>query len=154
VQAGLEARVTPGCTPGRAGKPPFFVLCSKVLTGVAPRHDGSAARVSLWCTPGRAGKPPGCLLCFRVLSRVTLGQARAAAEVTPGCTPSREGKPPGFVLYSRVLAGATPSQAGVVVGATWYVSNVSIIFDAPCLFLHYLLSISLHSVPFLCMFRN
>jgi hypothetical protein len=33
----------------------------------------------------------------------------------------------------------------------WYVSNVSIIFDAPCLFLHHLLSVSLHFVAFLCI---
>jgi hypothetical protein len=38
--------------------------------------------------------------------------------------------------------------------AQWYVSNVSIIFDAPCLFLHHLLSVSLHFVAFLCIFRN
>jgi hypothetical protein len=36
----------------------------------------------------------------------------------------------------------------------WYVSNVSIIFDAPCLFLHHLLNVSLHFVAFLCIFRN
>jgi hypothetical protein len=38
--------------------------------------------------------------------------------------------------------------------AHWYVSNVSIIFDDPCLFLHHLLSILLHFVVFLCIFRN
>jgi hypothetical protein len=36
----------------------------------------------------------------------------------------------------------------------WYVSNVSIIFDAPCLFLHHLPIVSLHLVAFLCIFRN
>jgi hypothetical protein len=36
----------------------------------------------------------------------------------------------------------------------WYVSNVSIIFDAPCLFLHHLACVSLHFVAFLCDFRN
>jgi hypothetical protein len=36
----------------------------------------------------------------------------------------------------------------------WYVSNVSIIFDAPCLFLHHLPCVSLHFVAFLCDFRN
>jgi hypothetical protein len=36
----------------------------------------------------------------------------------------------------------------------WYVSNVSIIFDALCLFLHHLLSVLLHFVAFLCIFRN
>jgi hypothetical protein len=35
-----------------------------------------------------------------------------------------------------------------------YVSNVSIIFDAPCLFLHYLFSVSLHFMAFLCIFWN
>jgi hypothetical protein len=38
--------------------------------------------------------------------------------------------------------------------SSWYVSNVSIIFDAPCFFLHHLLSVSLHFVAFLCIFRN
>jgi hypothetical protein len=36
----------------------------------------------------------------------------------------------------------------------WYVSNISIIFDAPCLFLYHLLSVLLHFVAFLCIFRN
>jgi hypothetical protein len=36
----------------------------------------------------------------------------------------------------------------------WYVSNVSIIFDAPCLFLHHLLSVLLHFMALLCIFRN
>jgi hypothetical protein len=35
-----------------------------------------------------------------------------------------------------------------------YVSNVSIIFDAPCLFLHHLPNVSLHFVALLCIFRN
>jgi hypothetical protein len=39
-------------------------------------------------------------------------------------------------------------------GASWYVSNVSIIFDAPCLFLHHLPIVSLHLVAFLYIFRN
>jgi hypothetical protein len=39
-------------------------------------------------------------------------------------------------------------------GSAWYISNVSLIFDAPCLFLHHLLSVLLHFVAFLCIFRN
>jgi hypothetical protein len=39
-------------------------------------------------------------------------------------------------------------------GGNWYVSNVSIIFYALCLFLHHLLSVSLHFVALLCIFRN
>jgi hypothetical protein len=35
-----------------------------------------------------------------------------------------------------------------------YVSNVSIIFDAPCLFLHHLPIVSLHFVALLCIFQN
>jgi hypothetical protein len=38
--------------------------------------------------------------------------------------------------------------------STWYVSNVSIIFYAPCLFLHHLPDVSLHFVTLLCIFRN
>jgi hypothetical protein len=48
----------------------------------------------------------------------------------------------------------TRGRAGVKLGDAWYVSNVSIIFDAPCLFFHHLLSILLHFVVFLCIFRN
>jgi hypothetical protein len=48
----------------------------------------------------------------------------------------------------------TRGQAGVKLGDAWYVSNVSIIFDAPCLFLHHLLWVLLHFVAFLCIFRN
>jgi hypothetical protein len=36
----------------------------------------------------------------------------------------------------------------------WYVSNVSIIFDAPCLFIHHLLCVLLHFMAFLCIFWN
>jgi hypothetical protein len=35
-----------------------------------------------------------------------------------------------------------------------YVSNVSIIFDAPCLFMHHLPCVLLHFVAFLCIFQN
>jgi hypothetical protein len=38
--------------------------------------------------------------------------------------------------------------------AQWYVSNVSIIFYAPCLFIYYLLCVLLHFMVFLCIFRN
>jgi hypothetical protein len=38
--------------------------------------------------------------------------------------------------------------------AVWYVSNVSIIFYTPCLFLHHLPTVSLHFVALLCIFRN
>jgi hypothetical protein len=36
----------------------------------------------------------------------------------------------------------------------WYVSNVSIIFDAPCLFLYHLPNVLLHFVALLCIFWN
>jgi hypothetical protein len=48
----------------------------------------------------------------------------------------------------------TRGRAEVKLGDTWYVSNVSIIFNAPCLFLHHLLYVLLHFVEFLCIFRN
>jgi hypothetical protein len=44
--------------------------------------------------------------------------------------------------------------AGVKLGDAWYVSNVSIIFYAPCLFLHHLPNVSLHFVALLSIFRN
>jgi hypothetical protein len=48
----------------------------------------------------------------------------------------------------------TRGQVGVKLGDAWYVSNVSINFDAPCLFIHHLLCILLHFVAFLCIFWN
>jgi hypothetical protein len=51
--------------------------------------------------------------------------------------------------YDRLPSGH-PAMAAVV----WYVSNVSIIFDAQCLFLHHLPIVSLHFVALLCIFRN
>jgi hypothetical protein len=48
----------------------------------------------------------------------------------------------------------TRGRAGVKLGDAWYISNVSIIFDAPCLFIHHLLCVLLHFVAFLCIFRN
>jgi hypothetical protein len=45
-------------------------------------------------------------------------------------------------------------RAGVKLGDAWYVSNVSIILDAPCLFLHHLFYVLLHFMALLCIFRN
>jgi hypothetical protein len=74
-----------------------------------------------------------------------------------------------YIVWSRFCCGChlkkllfcyhlpTRGRAGVKLGDAWYVwyiSNVSIIFYAPCLFLHHLLSVSLHFVAFLCIFRN
>jgi hypothetical protein len=48
----------------------------------------------------------------------------------------------------------TRGRAGVKLGDAWYVSNVSIIFDAPCLFYTICFMFCLHFVAFLCDFRN
>jgi hypothetical protein len=48
----------------------------------------------------------------------------------------------------------TRGWAGVKLGDAWYVSNVSIIFYAPCLFINHLLCVLLHIVAFLCIFQN
>jgi hypothetical protein len=48
----------------------------------------------------------------------------------------------------------TRGWAWVKLGDIWYVSNVPIIFDAPCLFIHHLLCVLLHFMAFLCIFRN
>jgi hypothetical protein len=55
-----------------------------------------------------------------------------------------------FVCYHLPTQG----RAGVKLGDAWYVSNASIIFDAPCLLLHHLPNVSLHFVALLCIFRN
>jgi hypothetical protein len=71
-----------------------------------------------------------------------------------------------YILWSRLCRCMSPQKlffcyhlptrgrAGVKLGDAWYVSNVSIIFDAPCLFLHHLPNISLHLVALLCIFWN
>jgi hypothetical protein len=48
----------------------------------------------------------------------------------------------------------TRGRAGVKLGDAWYVSNVYIIFDAPCLFYTICFMFCLHFVAFLCIFRN
>jgi hypothetical protein len=48
----------------------------------------------------------------------------------------------------------TWGRAGVKLGDAWYVSNVSIIFDAPCLFMHHLLCVLLHFVVFYAFSRT
>jgi hypothetical protein len=47
---------------------------------------------------------------------------------------------------------ATRGWAEVKFGDAWYVSNVSIIFDAPCLFIHHFLCVLLHSWYFHAFF--
>jgi hypothetical protein len=46
----------------------------------------------------------------------------------------------------------TRGRAGVKLGDAWYVSNVSIIFDAPCLFYTIWFVFCLHFMAFLCDF--
>jgi hypothetical protein len=48
----------------------------------------------------------------------------------------------------------TRGREGVKLGDAWYVSNVSIIFDAPCLFYTICFMFCLHFVAFLCDFWN
>jgi hypothetical protein len=48
----------------------------------------------------------------------------------------------------------TRGRARVKLGDAWYVLNISIIFYAPCLFIHHLLFVLLHFVAFLCIFWN
>jgi hypothetical protein len=53
-----------------------------------------------------------------------------------------------------VLTQTNYNSWSLLMRVIWYVSNVSIIFDAPCLFLHHLLSVSLYFVVFLYIFWN
>jgi hypothetical protein len=48
----------------------------------------------------------------------------------------------------------TRGRAGVKLGDAWYASNVSIIFDVPCLFYTICFMFCLHFMAFLCDFRN
>jgi hypothetical protein len=48
----------------------------------------------------------------------------------------------------------TRGRARVKLGDAWYVSNVSIIFDDPCLFIHHLLCVLLHFVAFYAFSGN
>jgi hypothetical protein len=48
----------------------------------------------------------------------------------------------------------TQGRAGVKLGDAWYVLNVSIIFDAPCLFMHHLLCVLLHLWRFYAFSRT
>jgi hypothetical protein len=59
--------------------------------------------------------------------------------------------PPKLLFYYHL---PTWGRAGVKLGDACYVSNVSIIFDSPCLFIHHLLCVLLHFVAFLCIFQN
>jgi hypothetical protein len=53
-----------------------------------------------------------------------------------------------FVIVGKILFSMLRNPSA------WYIQNVSIIFDAPCLFLHHFLSVSLHFVTLLCIFWN
>jgi hypothetical protein len=71
-----------------------------------------------------------------------------------------------YIVWSRLRWCMSPQKllfcyhlptrgwAGVKLGDAWYVSNVSIIFNTPCLFMHHLLCVLLHLVAFLCIFQN
>jgi hypothetical protein len=56
------------------------------------------------------------------------------------------------VRWSYKLCIVVSFDPPSILTACWYVSNVSIIFDAPCLFMHHLLCVLLHFVAFLCIF--
>jgi hypothetical protein len=56
-----------------------------------------------------------------------------------------------FLIRLEVQVGSISSR---MILTRWYVSNVSIIFDAPSLFLHHLLCVLLNFVAFLCIFWN
>jgi hypothetical protein len=71
-----------------------------------------------------------------------------------------------YIVWSRLCWCMSPQKllfcyhlptrgwAGVKIGDAWYISNVSVIFHAPCLFMHHLLCVLLHFVVFLCIFQN
>jgi hypothetical protein len=69
-------------------------------------------------------------------------------HASPRAAVRRGGKGGGGQGWGQAGSPRNPNPAG------WYVSNVSIIFDAPCLFLHHLPIVSLHLVALLCIFQK
>jgi hypothetical protein len=68
------------------------------------------------------------------------------------------GKPPRWGDICWAPSTSSMTRRGVRLRRSrrggWYVSNISIIFYAPCLFIHHLLCVLLHFVAFLCIFWN
>jgi hypothetical protein len=71
-----------------------------------------------------------------------------------------------YIVWSRLCWCMSPQKllfcyhlptwgrAGVKLGDAWYVTNVSIIFDAACFFMHHLICVLLHFMAFLCILWN
>jgi hypothetical protein len=59
-----------------------------------------------------------------------------------------------FLHRRRQIVAQVPRQKRLLHRALSYVSDVSIIFYAPCLFIHHLLCVLLHFMAFLCIFWN
>jgi hypothetical protein len=101
----------------------------------------------------------GCWSTSSELRNSWLSRARRRV-VRPGAQARVAGTATGMASGLRaishgVLAGLSSAVAARMAAAVaWYVSNVSIIFDAPWLFMHHLLCVLLHFVAFLCSFRN
>jgi hypothetical protein len=72
--------------------------------------------------------------------------------------PPSTGKALGWVLpqlkHPLLLRSLNIRPSPISDMGMWYVSNVSIIFDVPCLFIHHSLCVLLHFVAFLCIFLN
>jgi hypothetical protein len=76
-----------------------------------------------------------------------------ASSLSPTPSPCH-GAPPWPVSLIQSVADQEECRRPKLTAALWYVSNLSIIFDAPCLFLHHLPCVSLHFMAFLCDFWN
>jgi hypothetical protein len=57
-------------------------------------------------------------------------------------------------IWSSKFDDLKSEERDFIMRDRWYVSNIDIIFDAPCLFIHHFLCVLLHFVVFLCIFRN
>jgi hypothetical protein len=125
-----------------------------VAQGLAAPPCGEPHLVHFWRRPFAYKDPP------TGKTKTSDHFSRIHRDPPPSSTQDREGP--------EALLGTLPER-GIATGGLlhrhaclrrdewvvyWYVSNVSIIFDAPCLFLHHLPCVSLHFVAFLCDFRN
>jgi hypothetical protein len=98
--------------------------------------------------------------CYNMVAKFLLSRLRLLCHVLSSLIPTLNA----LLRWSRLWWCMSPQKlffcyhlrtrgrAGVKLGDAWYVSSISIIFDAPCLFIHHLLWVLLHFVMFLCIF--
>jgi hypothetical protein len=93
-------------------------------------------------------------LCYNMVAKFYCQYYVSYAHILSSLIPARSRlwwcmSPQKLFFYYHL---PTRGRAGVKLGDAWYVPNVSIIFDASCLFIHHLLYVLLHFVAFYAFF--